>query len=318
MRRLTMAQAEELRRVPGASLAFFLTDRCPVGCGHCSVSATVDGPTIRDWELFTQVVAGVASLPGLRAVAITGGEPFVERRGLIHAVGSLAAAGKAVVLFTSGYWARPPVPAWIRQVLELTSTVYLSTDSYHVDGPAGAGRDRLATAVRTVLDAGCHLVLQVLDEPGARDAAKALCPTADVSVIAPLPVGRGADLFAPAPLRPLSDFGRCHLLNSPTVRYDGRVSACCNEGVIVGAGPPGLRRQVATADDVAAALAEFRADPALRLLGRHGPNALSTIVDGPARTICQACWAGVERIAADPKALAVATLLAGADPGDGA
>ncbi|MDI1465215.1 radical SAM protein [Catellatospora sp. KI3] len=315
---LTMAEAERLRRVPGASLAFFLTDRCPVGCGHCSVSARVDGPTIRDWELFGEVVAGVAGLPELRVVAVTGGDPFVERRGLIHAVGAFAAAGKAVVLFTSGYWARPPVPGWIRQVLELTSTVYLSTDSYHAAAAAGVGPQRLRAAAETVLDAGCHLVLQVLDEPGAIEAARELCPTADLSVIAPLPAGRGSGLFAPAPARPLRDFGRCGLLNSPTVRYDGRVSACCNEAVITGAGPAGLRRQVRTAADLAPALAGFRADPALTLVGRHGPAALSLLVDGPVRTICQACWAGVDRVATDPAALAAATVLAGVGAPDGA
>ncbi|GHJ42814.1 hypothetical protein Cs7R123_01560 [Catellatospora sp. TT07R-123] len=309
MLRLTMAQAEQLRRTPGATLALFLTDRCPVGCGHCSVAATATGPTIRDWDLFEQVIAGVAALPELRAVAVTGGEPFAERRGLVHAVERLSAAGKAVVLFTSGYWARAAVPDWIRQVLASVSTVYLSTDSFHA---AGLGPDRLRHAVDAVTGAGCHLVLQVLDEPGAADAARRLCPTADVSVIPPLPVGRGAGLFTQAPPRPLADFGRCPLLSSPTVRYDGRISACCNEAVIMGAGPPRLRRQVSTAEQVPAALAQLRADPVLTLIGRYGPPALDVIVDGPVRTVCEACWAGAERVATDPKALAATTVLCGA------
>jgi hypothetical protein len=177
---------------------------------------------------------------------------------------------------------------------------------------------------------GCRLVLQVLDEPGARHAAQELCPTADISVIRALPVGRGRDVFTlrsaqtarparpgqpaiparPAlPARPAAEIGRCLLLSSPTVRYDGWVSACCNEAVITGAGPAALRRRVSTVDEVGAALASFRADPLLRLVGRFGPVALQPVAEGPFQSVCQACWAAHDRVSADPKAQVIVGLL---------
>jgi hypothetical protein len=306
MRGLTVAEADELRRTPGATVVLFLTDRCPVRCAHCSVSSMVDSPTITDRALFAELVAGIAALPGLRAVAITGGEPFVERRGLVHAVSGLADTGIAVVLFTSGFWGRPVTPPWIHAVLERTSTVYLSFDSHH----APRTRDRMTAAVAAIGAAGCHLVLQVLDEPGGVEQARALSPTAEIRVIPALPLGRGARVFARGPARPLADLGRCALLNSPTIRYDGRVTACCHEAVIMGAGPAGLRRQVTGAADVGAALASLRQNPVLRLMGRFGPAALSTIVDGKYDSPCGPCWAAHERVEVDPVARLGASVLA--------
>jgi pyruvate-formate lyase-activating enzyme len=313
MRKLTLAETEELRRAPGATVALFLTDRCPVGCGHCSVGSRVDSATISDWVLFTEVVAGICTLPDLQAVAITGGEPFSERRGLIHAVRELHGAGKAVILFTSGYWAgEQPLP-WIFELLRKVSTVYLSTDSFHLSGSGRAvGQETLERAVRVIEDAGCQLVLQVLDEPGAAEEARRLSMTADLSVIPALPTGRGKGLFIQPAARPAESFGRCHLVNSPTVRYDGTVTACCNESVITGSGPDELRRQVSNRDQVAAALTALRRDPVLKLIGAYGPRALEVAVSGPFRTVCHACWSAHETAGVDPKARTLLTLLAGA------
>lgn len=325
-RRISHAEATELRRTAGATLALFLTDRCPVGCGHCSVSSRVDSPTITDWDLFHELVAGICALPSLQAVAITGGEPFAERRGLIHAVESLHTAGIAVILFTSGHWAtRDPAPPWISDVLSLTCTVYLSTDSFHAitssmratpsrprASPVDGGPfDVLRRAAEMVERAGCQLVIQVLDEPGAIDVARGLSATADISVNRPLAVGRGREVFAQAPVRPVSEFGRCGLLNSPTVRYDGTITACCNEAVIMGTGPGALRRTVHTRQGVPEALGELAGDPVLRVMGRLGAGALESIVqEAGFRSICDPCWSAHARVERDPKARAMVTLLA--------
>ncbi|WP_129843479.1 hypothetical protein [Streptomyces sp. RFCAC02] len=300
-RRLTHAGATALRRVPGATVALFLTDRCPVECAHCSVGSVARGPTITDRPLFEGIVGGLADLPGLRAVAITGGEPFAERRGLEYAVRRLGDAGKAVVVFTSGSWARRAVPAWVRAVLASVGTVYLSTDVFHAERP-GMGGGTPARAAEAVLAAGCHLVLQVLAGPdGGPPAAGFTHPAAEVSVVPRLPAGRGARHFPAGPGRPSADFGPCALLDSPTVRYDGVVTACCNESVITGSGPDALRRRV-TGAGVGAALAAFRADPVLRLMRTAGPVGLAGVVPDTARSVCGPCWAAARRAAADPAA----------------
>jgi hypothetical protein len=321
MRRLTHAEATRLRTVPGATVALFLTDRCPVGCAHCSVGALPDGPAIADWGLFAALVGELAAAPALRAVAITGGEPFAERRGLAHAVDRLTAADKAVVVFTSGSWARRTVPAWARDVLTRTGTVCLSTDAYHaaglaVPGVPDAADGALQRAAGAVLDAGCHLVVQVLagadGAAAAHEAAARRFPAAEISVVRRLPTGRGARLFPPGERRPADAFGPCGLLNAPTVRYDGVVTACCNEAVITGGGPAGLRRAAGGPGGIAAAVAAFRADPVLRLMGTAGPVALAALAPGPFHSVCEPCWLAQRRAAADGAARASLTRLAAA------
>ncbi|MET9247882.1 4Fe-4S cluster-binding domain-containing protein [Nonomuraea sp. NPDC003709] len=324
MRRLTLADTERLRATPGASALLFITDRCPVGCRHCSVSAEADGAGITDWELFAEIVAGIAAVPELQAVAISGGEPFAERRGLSHAVSVLRDAGKDVVVFTSGYWAPARPDSWITRILRQVSTVVLSTDRFH---PVGAARP--AAAAQAIIDAGCHLIVQLLAEPGPEPGPEPGLPgplaavagaTAEVNVITPLRHGRGAGVFHPTPRRRCADFGRCPLTRSPTIRYDGTVLGCCGEAVIAGGGPAALRSFAGERGQVAAALRSLRASPVLQIVGAHGPGALAALPPfaGLRETryadICRACWAAHDSAEAAPEARRMAVALAATIP----
>jgi hypothetical protein len=321
---LTLAQIISLRRTPGASVLLYLTDRCPVGCGHCSVSALAGGPTVTDLPLLASLVSGMAARPGLRVVAVSGGEPFAERRGLTLAVHGLAAADKAVVVFTSGFWAgRGQVPAWIGRVLAEVSTVFLGVDDHHADR---LGPDRLRWAVEAVADAGCRLVLQVIDRPGQQEQARRLLHDAlgtgwrERAEILPtelLPWGRAALLFAAPAGRPVTAFGPCLPACAPTVRYDGTVTGCCNEQVITGGGPAALRRSAAaTGAGLPAVLDGFARDPLLRVMARTGPGALSGLPGfeklsaGRYPGVCDGCWAAHDAVATDPRAAAVVGVLA--------
>ena len=98
-----------------------------------------DSPTITDFELFGEILDWICEQDALEVVGISGGEPFVERRGLTLAVRRFTDAGKRVVLYTSGVWAtRPQPPAWIAEVLDRATTVCLSTDAFHEEGVADA------------------------------------------------------------------------------------------------------------------------------------------------------------------------------------
>ncbi|MFJ1707209.1 hypothetical protein [Kitasatospora sp. NPDC088346] len=311
-----------LRRTPGASVLLYLTDRCPVGCAHCSVSARPDSPGPTDLALLGDLLDALADRPGLRAVAVSGGEPFAERRALTLAVDRLHAAGPAVVLFTAGHWAGPRTPRWITGVLAKADTVFLGVDGYHL---ARLGQVRLRRAIAAVLGAGAHPVLQVIDQPGRLDAARRLLAEelgpdwpahAELHPTRPLATGRGAGLFAPPEPRPLDAFGPCLPARAPTVRYDGTVTGCCNETVITGGGPRGLRRRAADAAGVTAALDDYARDPLLRILATTGPAALAPLPgfahlsDTGHRTVCEACWAAHRTVAAEPRTAALLGLLA--------
>ncbi|MCH7232166.1 radical SAM protein [Glycomyces sp. L485] len=283
----THAECEALRRTPGATAVLFLTDRCPVGCDHCSVGSLPRSPRITDWNLFTGIVDELGSREGLQLVALTGGEPFAERRGLQLATEALTANGKTTAVFTSGHWAGPRIPLWIRRVLQATGTVYLSTDSFHA---ASVKPPTVEAAARAVLESDCTLVVQVAGSREEADRWADRIPEAEVHRVPILPYGRGRLLRQGMAERPVADLGACHLLNSPTIRYDGTVTACCNEEVIIGGGPDRLRRQATRPEELGGILDGLAADPLHRILRRTGPAALASLLTQDRATLCGACW----------------------------
>ena len=303
MRRLRVEELLKDRYTPGKSVLLFITDRCPVGCAHCSVDSRRDSPTITDYPLFARLVDGICADESVRLVGISGGEPFVERRGLTLAMRRLSEAGKNVALYTSGVWARAgEQPAWIREILPLASCVLLSTDGFHAKTVDEA---RFASAARAIAAAGVPVIVQVLNRPAEVDEAKRLLTAAfgggwaefaDLSYIEPLPYGRGAGVFDRPPARPAAGLGACSLLTAPVVRYDGRVTACCNEPVIMGRGPDRLRATVTSGPGRAAALDAVRGDALLGAIATAGAGAVTAhpayrhLAATPVRGLCDLCW----------------------------
>lgn len=308
MRRLGLAEVEESRWVRGDSALLFITDRCPVGCRHCSVDSRPDSPRITDFTLFEQIVAGLAASP-VRIVGISGGEPFVERRGLPYAVRELDAAGKSVVVYTSGFWAKTPkAPAWVEAVIDQCACVFLSTDAFH---QAGMGEERFGNAARAVVDRGTALVVQVLDLDAEVERAEGLLAGAlgpgwanvvEVNKVPLLPYGRAGGIYQVADHRPVASFGSCRVARARVVRYDGTVSACCNEAVLMGAGPAWFRRKVASGDELLDVIHGFEEDSMLKVIGWDGVGRLAEhplaedLATREASGMCGACWLLVGRI----------------------
>lgn len=310
MRRLTHDQVNEIRQTPGATVLLFITDRCPVGCAHCSVDSRPDSPRITDHALFAQITAELAADPQLTTVGISGGEPFVERRALTLAARSFADAGKDTVVYTSGVWAGTAhAPRWVHEVLDRCACIYLSTDSYH---EAGTGPARFVNAARIIAEHQLPIVVQVVDEGGAVERAAGLLAEAlgddwarqaELIPTTGLAHGRGGDLFHHPARTAGRDLGRCDLVVSPVVRYDGRVTACCNETVLMGGGPAALRRDCADGAEVADAVAEFRRAPLFQALGAVGGGPLTRhprfadLADRRFTDVCGLCWAMTRRSA---------------------
>jgi len=308
MAKLRLDAVTRARETAGRSLLLFLTDRCPVGCGHCSVDSRRDSPSISDYDLFADLVATIGADEELQVVGISGGEPFVERRGLSFAVEALTGMGKDIVVYTSGVWARAgDPPAWIQAVLAKASCVFLSTDAFHA---AAIDRARFVSAARSVAAAGTPLAIQVIDQPDQVAEAERLLGLAlgdnwphkaDLSLTQPLPYGRGMGVFQLFPVRSVPELGRCAALTAPVVRYDGQVIACCNEQVIMGHGPNRLRRTCRSGAELAEVLVALRRDPLLRLLSCAGPAVVASHPDyaglgsGRYRGICDFCWRTQER-----------------------
>jgi hypothetical protein len=312
--RLGWEEIEQIRRERGRSTLLFVTDRCPVGCAHCSVDSRRDSPTITDFELFGEILDWLCEQPRLEVVGISGGEPFVERRGLTLAVQRVADAAKQVVIYTSGVWGtRPRPPAWIDEVLERSATVFLSTDAFHWEGVPDS---TYVNAARSIASADAWIVVQVIDVPPMVERAEELLRKAfgdgfenfaELRLTAPLTAGRGADVFTRTERTPGHAFAPCTMVASPMVRYDGLVTACCNESVIMGFGPARLRRRAGSQAEVAGAMDDFHADPMLRAIGGAGPGALTghprfaDLAEREFTSICDLCWKLLDRVADDER-----------------
>lgn len=326
-RRLDWRRLAEIRRTPGASTLLFITDRCPVECAHCSVDSRRDSPTIRDFAKFEAVLDWICGQSSFGVVGVSGGEPFVERRGLQLAAERITSAGKRLVVYTSGVWAtRPSPPAWVSEVLDRCSTVFLSTDAFHAERVA---EDRYVNAARSAADAGAWIVVQVIDVPAMVEAARALLTRAlgtryedyaELHLTPALTSGRGERVFFRQAVTLGRDLGACPSLASPMVRYDGVATACCNESVIMGRGPARLRRTSSSAKGLDSAIEGFRADPLLGAIGRVGLGALTImprfedLAGQRFSSICDLCWKVCDRAESgdrtDPLLDAVAGLVA--------
>ena len=298
-----------VRHQRGKSIMLFLTDRCPVECKHCSVSATKNGPTIQDYELFESLLDHALELPSLEVVGVSGGEPFVEKKGLQMVAAKVKAAQKKLVIYTSGVWAvNKKPPPWIQDVLSQCVTVYLSTDQFHAQVVTST---MFVNAARAIAATDAWIVVQTLEPEFAQDLlSKAFGTQADqfseIQRITPLANGRGAALFQWPYRVPGHVFGACELALSPTIRYDGTVTGCCNEEVIMGMGPGHLRKRISDGKELPVAVEEFFEDSLMKVIRGVGLGALTfhpqfkDLANERFSTNCDLCWKALSRISDKP------------------
>lgn len=322
---VTMTELIEWRQIPGRTALVYLTDRCPVGCDHCSVNSTATSARVADHRFLHAIVTDLASMAELRSVGISGGEPFVERTALTQTVDTLTDAGKLVIPYTSAVWASA-VPRWIRHVLDLSAAVVLSSDTFH-DG--GVSQDQVRRAAEAIVAAGARLILQVVDVGDSVERALDLvtdsfgasaADVADVHVVPLIGVGRGSTLVAlRAGTRP-DQMQACHAAASPVVAYDGRITPCCNESLINGDGPAALRPRVSDPAEFLDTLDHLTTSPLLTLMRTAGPAGVVSLPgfadlgERTYRSLCDFCWKAHERQATltdgDSRLLRAAALIA--------
>jgi hypothetical protein len=309
-RRFTASDFRARRWLPGRMVGIVLTDRCPVGCAHCSVSALMEdaGPEVNP-HLADQI-GQLAARPEVEVIFITGGDPFVHLAELAEAVTAITTAGKRAVVHTSGYWGNDEsISGQVRDVLTEADALVFGVDLFH---RVGVADPTLISAFRQAAAADCWIAVQVIvgpKQPPHRSYAIAMLTAAlgerwhrraEIIENPPLHVGRAVRLRAFA--ASAAPAGRCDLVNRPILRFNGEVTACCNEAVLRGAGPAQLRRAVNT--DIDTALAQLSADPLVSLIRKLPTGAAYDLVSRvagrnpePTSGKCDACWRTGELLA---------------------
>jgi hypothetical protein len=284
-------------------MGIFTSPSCPVGCGHCAVSATPQDVPSQS-ALLAARVEQMSQTSSLVAVAITGGEPFFELDLLVSLAKILNSANKHVVVYSSGYWGRADILPCVDEVLENIDGIVFGMDLYHrayipdedlicaLRRTAGYGV-WIAAQVVSGIDGDAHLVYA---QRIFRDAFGAdwenrvtIVPTP------PLPRGRARKLKSFREYHPAPD-EFCTSINGPTLLRDGTLAACCNEEAVLHKGPNSLR--VEDRDGFNQTLEELKNRTVLAYIRAFPPSVLLSLaaeylkLDDPVQPgwMCEACW----------------------------
>lgn len=142
-------------------MSLIVTYQCPLECAHCSIDS---GPTRKHFMSIDDIkryIAEASSVPSIRTIVFTGGEPFLLGKNLHLGVRIAANAGFNVRVVTSGFWARnyPRAVTLLRKLRDDgLKEVNISYDSFHK--PWVTSTD-VHNAVRASLEVGFPTVISV-------------------------------------------------------------------------------------------------------------------------------------------------------------
>ena len=249
--------------------------------------------------MFEDIVNTLAEFKSIQAVGISGGEPFVEKRGLEYSVQRLSQAQKKIVLYTSGHWGNSGRKTWVDSILNQVNTVVLSTDAFH---NSSITAEVFSQAIQRIADSGAWLIIQVIPSEQTKQKinntlievfGESWHEFAEINEIPLLNHGRAQKYFPPPVKKTIENISKCTRSNSPVVRYDGVITACTNESVIAGKGPKALRQQITEGKNLAETLANLSRNKIIKALAVDGPNALDAeynLVQQRFCNVCDVCW----------------------------
>ena len=233
---LQPARVQDLFSKFQAVLGLYVTNRCNASCSHCATDSSPRAPGPFSEEVLDLALESLEEAPWVKAIHVSGGEPFIVPDAL-RRVGERAAARK--ILFavnTNGFWARTETRA--RALLSRTTgltQILVSTSKYHQEYVPVTS---VANAVRAGLDLGLAVDVSVCEPPGERDDLAVVTEALGETLLrqirlvhSPLEAAGRASGLVEARWRRRTERlprGRCVRLNRPVVLPDGTITACCN------------------------------------------------------------------------------------------
>lgn len=279
-----------------AILGFYVTNTCNLECRHCG---TGSGPKVRtalaiDDALAASVTDAIRH-GRVRALHVSGGEPFLRLRDLARLSEIAAKEGVPLAVNTNGYWA-PTRERGCEILAKLPGITHLvlSTDTYHAEFLPVR---RLITAAQAALDgarlvdicivtpfarrdAFAEVVDLLLEEAGLRDRIRP-----HLAALGPTGRDTALDDDDLAPWQDSPPTGPCHLLNRPTVLEDRSVLACCNTPMARACTESPLTLGNAGETPLHDILEDAARDPLLRALRILGPAFLLELLGAEGRQV---------------------------------
>jgi pyruvate-formate lyase-activating enzyme len=307
--RTPISRLEDLAGTPHAILGLYLTNRCNVRCRHCSSGSGPGEPEEgADLEQVLDQVPALVLEGVVRALHVSGGEPFlyVQKLARIASVGRRV--GLPVAVNTNAFWAPTLATARSRLMsLPGVTELFIGTDEYHEEF---LPLERAITAAVVAAELNLHVTITVCTPMGlstplvdrlSRSLQAAGSPPVTVRLRPVEAAGRAVDLPEAQWRKPSTAFpeGACALLNRPVVMETGHVGACCNTTAVLAAGASPLKRAHVSGELLTNILSSARSDPILQAIHLLGPAWLATTLpietqrkltgSYPERDICSLC-----------------------------
>ncbi|OIJ64331.1 radical SAM protein [Streptomyces mangrovisoli] len=296
---MRLAELMSLRQRIGAGALVTLTERCPLGCAHCSTAATRHG---RDLDRVRLLDLIATFTPDCRpdVLLLTGGEPLLRADLVAETAEAARAHGTRTAVLSGGYFAvrGGPLPAPVRRAARAVDHFSLSLDAFH---ERQVPRDDVYGALDALLATGVAVSLHVLgngpedpypDEVRAQ-VLRRFGTDVPLLVSQVRPVGRGTGLRPRPVLPPGPDpwaAAPCDMAAWPVVTVDGTVTACCNQDVA----DRRVRPAHLTLGDLGtttwgAVRERTAARPLLRMIRTVGPVHIATRAGAAADGYCATC-----------------------------
>lgn len=314
----THAPISKFYKVLHGVLGLYLTNKCNMVCTHCCTDSSPRQSSFLDIDEVLDGDKGLTRTLPIRAVHVSGGEPFLQPA-LLKRIGERAAIENlAFAINTNAFWAKSANKAKdvIANLPGLTQLV-ISADEYH---SAFQPPEWVIEAVTASVEGGLHtqicfctpmgqwteFVQATLDE-----LPREIRDRTSVAVN-PVELGGRANDLPEAHWRELSsDFpsGLCSLVFRPVILEDGEVQACCNTTVRDRLVDSPLHLGKLADTPLKKMLADAATDPVVLALGLLGPAFLASHLSDarqnalhapmPKGDICSLCT----RIMSNPKAV---------------
>jgi organic radical activating enzyme len=217
------------------NIGFLMTYRCQVACPHCIIKA---GPHRRGKMRLADALKWIEQVAAYRsgyikALALTGGEPFFDMTLLRRISGYAAERGVIVSAVTNAFWAATAEEAvTVLRSVPAIQMLAISTDVYH---QRSIPFERVKNAILAARDLGIPYNIAVCtedtDDPEYKQIVAALAavtPPETIATAITFRAGRALERVAELKYRMTNTppVSACAAGSSPIVFPSGRVVAC--------------------------------------------------------------------------------------------
>jgi hypothetical protein len=276
---------------PQAVLSLFISNQCNFFCKHCCTGSGPEKTPQIDDELLGKILAQSERRKEIRAIHVSGGEPFLQLRALIKLSRHAERTRVLLGVNTNGFWIRSSrLRRALTEELAGITHLFISFSQWHAQF---ISPEEIGDAVQFAIAAGRSVDLVLICERQLEESDELLAAIfphrtpegLNVATGFVEPVGR-AERFENLPLVQGKVYSRvpgiapepCELVNRPTVMDDGAYLMCCNT-VNYRKGSSGLRMGSAKTESLDDLMSRHTGDPVVWALRALGPRFLLELND---------------------------------------